>query len=77
MDTIASRLQAARKATKHSQESLARELNLSSKTIYRFESGDSEPSITMVRSIATVLGADADFILTGRMGDVVAPDEVA
>lgn len=79
MDSIGSRLRSARERANLSQEALARLLDVSSKTVFRIEHGEYEPSIALVRQIALAVNGDADFILTGRLAPAndAAPTEAA
>lgn len=80
MDSIGSRLRSARERANLSQEALARLLDVSSKTVFRIEHGEYEPSIALVRQIAGAVDGDADFILTGRVApanDATTPNEAA
>lgn len=65
MDTIHGRIRTARERVGLSQEAVARELELSSKTIIRIEKGEYEPSIALVRRLAAVIGETEAFLLTG------------
>jgi transcriptional regulator with XRE-family HTH domain len=49
-----------------SQEALARRVDLSSKSVARFEGGQTEPSIATLRLLAESLGVSPAWLLTGE-----------
>lgn len=54
---IGKRIKAARKAAHLSQSELAQRLNKTMRTVQKYESGEIEPSIAMINSIADILNA--------------------
>ena len=52
---IGARIKQARKSAKLSQTELAERLHKTMRTIQKYESGEIEPSISMINSIAYVL----------------------
>ncbi|MBR3751022.1 MAG: helix-turn-helix domain-containing protein [Clostridia bacterium] len=62
-----------RKKSGMTQEKLALKLNVSNKTISRWESGKGYPEITLLPSLASVFGVTVDHLLSGeRRGITVA-----
>lgn len=54
----------ARRAAKKTQASLANELGVSKMTILRWENGQTEPSLEMLRRLAGVLGCTPADLMT-------------
>lgn len=78
MDECRHRIRAAREGLGLSQEDLARSLSLSVRSIGRFESGDSNPSIDTLQRVAEALQVSPAWLLTGEgRGPAEAPAEVA
>ena len=62
-----------RKKAGLTQAGLAQKLNISDKTVSRWENGIGYPEITQIPKIASILGVTADYLLTGeRKGIVIA-----
>ena len=59
-------LQACRINAKMSQSEFAKALNVSPATIYNWESGKTEPSISQLRAISELSGIPFDFIAVGK-----------
>jgi transcriptional regulator with XRE-family HTH domain len=64
--TTAERLRSARKSRGLSQETLARQIAMSVKTIVRIERGDYTTSIGTLRTLADALGVSPAWLLTGE-----------
>ncbi len=56
-------LKAARNAKGFTQEQLADLLNITRLSVARYEAGDREPSISMLKKMADVLETSTDFLL--------------
>lgn len=57
------RLRDLRKGVGFTQESLANALGVSQQAVGRWEKGDAEPSLSMLRDLATVLGTSVDDLI--------------
>ncbi len=62
-----------RKKKKLTQVQLADLLNVSNKTISKWELGDLAPDITLLRPISEILGVEVEEILTGKSKKVKGP----
>ena len=60
---IGKRIKAARKAAHLSQSELAQRLNKTMRTVQKYESGEIEPSIGMVTSIANILNTSPEKLM--------------
>lgn len=68
MDVFQERLRACRKKMNKSQEEAAAEMELSYRSYRRYESGESEPTLTPLVRLADYFGVSLDY-LTGRSDD--------
>jgi len=66
MNNFAENLKSLRKAKNLTQTDLAEKLFTSPQTISRWESGDGEPSLDMLTSLAELLDVSADRLVSGR-----------
>ncbi|POA19504.1 hypothetical protein C1886_12370 [Pseudomonas sp. FW300-N1A1] len=62
------RLRDLRKAIGFTQAGLAKALGVSQQAIARWEKGDAEPSLTMLRDLATVVGTSVDDLVEFEAG---------
>lgn len=60
---LGDRLISARKMRDLSQYELARRCGLSNKSIYQFEAGNHEPSLSSIRKIALCLEVSVDYLM--------------
>lgn len=60
------RVQEARLAAGYTQEALARELGISWVTVSRWERGENEPPLSMLRRLASALGVQPSELLEER-----------
>ncbi|EFE3785707.1 helix-turn-helix domain-containing protein [Escherichia coli] len=74
MVTISSRLRTQREACGLTTAELARLLDLDEEIIIQWESGEHEPTISMLIPLANILGCDPMWLLTGKptAGDTCA-----
>lgn len=63
VSTVARRIKECRVAAGHTQESLARELDVSWLTVSRWERGQNEPPLQQLRKIAETLGVQPSELL--------------
>ena len=66
MNNFAENLKNLRKAKNLTQTDLAEKLFTSPQTISRWETGDGEPSLDMLTSLAEILDVSADRLVSGR-----------
>jgi len=66
-----------RKEKGYTQQQLADQLNLSNKTISKWESGAGSPDISILTELADVLGVTADELLRGQRADAASAQETA
>src|SRR4051794_10116870 len=78
LSVFPARLAAAREKFGISQRELARRCGLNQLQIYRYEHGLSDPSATIVLTIARILGVSADYLLglTDEARGIVEPGEL-
>ena len=74
---IGLRIAYLRRQANLTQAKLADMLHVSPKTVSKWENGYGLPDIKIIPDLATALGVDADFLLTGRSKSVLAPCERA
>ena len=71
-------LSALRKAQGYTQQEVAEKLNLSNKTISKWENGGGLPDITVLPALAELYGVTADDIasveLAGGFGNYLSPE---
>ncbi|EFE8234046.1 helix-turn-helix domain-containing protein [Escherichia coli] len=67
MVTISSRLRTQREACGLTTAELARLLDLDEEIIIQWESGEYEPTISMLIPLANILGCDPMWLLTGEV----------
>jgi transcriptional regulator with XRE-family HTH domain len=78
MDECRHRIRRAREARGLSQEQLAQTVGRSVRSIGRFESGESEPSVATLRLLAEALDVSLAWLLTGEgQGPTPAPMPLA
>ena len=58
-----------RKENNLTQASLAEKLNISNRTVSKWENGDGFPDITILPEIAKTLGVTVDELLSGQRAD--------
>ena len=68
-------LAAMRKSKGYTQQAVAEWLNLSNKTVSKWESGQAVPDLDTVAKLCLALGFSADYLLFGRE-DAPAPAAV-
>lgn len=66
MSKFKERLQELRKEKRLTQKQIAKEINVSEDSVYNWEKGRSEPSITDLISLANLLNVSIDY-LVGRV----------
>ena len=66
MSNFAENLKSLRKAKNLAQSDLAEKLFTSPQTISRWESGDGEPSLDLLISLAEILDVSADRLIAGN-----------
>lgn len=66
MNNFAENLKSLRKAKNLTQTDLAEKLFTSPQTISRWETGDGEPSLDMLTSLAEILDVSADRLISGK-----------
>ena len=74
-ETIGSRIAALRKQKGLSQEKLAEKLGVSSQAVSKWENDASCPDISLLPSLADVLGVTTDELLTGKSNTVTLVPE--
>ena len=67
MEMIGKRIHELRKNNNMSQEELAKKLSVSSRAVIKWESGETEPSISNLNALADLFHVSADYLL-GRDG---------
>lgn len=80
MDAIGERIKEARQERGLSQEELAQIINSTKSAISRYESGKRQPRIEQLKSIASVLSVDVNWLMNGQTleeRDQVWKDQVA
>lgn len=65
-------LQACRINAKMNQSEWAKEIGVSTPTIYNWEAGKTEPSISQLRKISELSGIPFDYIAVGKRAPVVS-----
>lgn len=66
MESIAIRIREARKLRNYSQKQLADAVNITDSAISQYETGQTEPTIKNLSSIAVVLDVSFEWLATGR-----------
>ena len=76
--TTGSFLSALRKANGMTQQEVADKLNVSNKTVSKWESGNGYPEITQFPVLAEIFGVTVDYLITGeRRGIILAGNILA
>jgi transcriptional regulator with XRE-family HTH domain len=76
MDTP-TRIAHARRARGLSQEALARQLGVSTRTVVRMERKDKGPTLPMLRRVAALLGVSEAWLVAGEGQGPAEPPDVA
>jgi len=77
METIGDRIKSKRKELGLTQLELAEKLNVTDRAVSKWEQGDGDPSISVLRTLATILNVTLDYLMTGKIQeDVISLDDM-
>lgn len=76
MATIGDRIRIKRKELGLTQAELGEKLHVTDRAVSKWESGEGDPSISLLSLLAETLNVSVDFLLTGKVEETISLDDM-